>query len=438
MKVAVIGGGWAGLATAVELSAAGAKVTLFEAAKQLGGRARRVDVQGHRLDNGQHILIGAYRETLRLMQQVGADPAQRLQRLPLELSYPGEGFCLRLPRLPKPLHLAVGLLNAKGCSLREKLSAVRFMRRLQASNYILPADGSVAELLDRHRQTGRLRRFMWEPLCLAALNTAPENASAQIFANVLRDSLGGSRADTDLLLPTADLNHVFPDAAATFIEQHGGTIRLATRTEAIEHNNDYRHNSLAINGEAFAHVIIATAPQHASRLLIAHPAAAAIVRTLADYRYEPIGTVYLGYPPDLSLTFPMLGMDGGTGENKTSRLGQWIFDKGQLGGAQGVMGCVLSAEGAWDQRDNAALADTLHQELQEILGKALPAPRWHQVIRERRATFSCRPNLPRPAAQTLVKGLWLAGDYVCENYPATLEGAVRSGIAAAYGILAAA
>ncbi len=426
MKVAVIGGGWAGLAAAVELASAGVKVTVFEATKQLGGRARSVDVNEHTLDNGQHILVGAYRETLRLMDVVGADPKRLLKRLPLELTFPGSQppFRLRLPRLPAPLHLVIGLFTTCGASLSEKISAVRFMRTLQASGYHLDADCTVSALLDRHAQHGSLRRHLWEPLCLAALNTEPANASAQIFANVLRDSLGGARAETDLLLPAADLDQLFPRPAAAFIAAHGGEIRLSTRVESIDDN-------LSIAGEVFDKIILASAPQHAAVFLAQRTETAAIAAMLESYTYEPIGTAYVGYPPELRLPFPMLGLDGGAEGN----LGQWVFDRGPLGGTPGVMGFVLSARGAWDECDNETLVSTLHAELQTALQKSLPPPRWHQVIRERRATFSCRPDLPRPSAKTAHPGLWLAGDYACAGYPATLEGAVRSGVAAAQGIL---
>ena len=123
----------------------------------------------------------------------------------------------------------------------------------------------------------------------------------------------------------------------------------------------------------------------------------------------------------------MLGLAG--------NLGQWVFDRGALGAAHGVMGFVLSARSAWEDFDSAALIAALHAELEQALAKKLPPPIWHKVIRERRATFSCRPDLLRPAARTALEGLWLAGDYVCADYPATLEGAMRSGIAAAAGIL---
>ncbi|GHU31715.1 amine oxidoreductase [Betaproteobacteria bacterium] len=431
--VAIIGGGWAGLACAVELSAAGVPVCVFEAAKQLGGRARRVEfeqfegiegIEGHAFDNGQHLLIGAYHETLRIMRQCDADPERLLQRRSLELDYPRQGFRIRLPRLPAPFHLALGLLTARGCPPREKWVAVRFIRALQASNYQLTDDISVAELLDRHRQRENLRRFLWEPLCLAALNTPPERASAQIFANVLREVLDGTRENSDLLLPQTDLSQIFPDPAARFITARGGEIRLSARVECIE----CCEQSLAINGERFEQAVIAAAPQHASSLLRHHAETRDIAALLDVYPFEPIGTVYLAYPESLRLSFPMLGMSG--------PLGQWVFDRSsQQPESANIVGCVLSAQGAWDERDNDSLATALHDELQQTLGRPLPEPNGYRVIRERRATFSCRPGLPRPPAKTALRGLWLAGDYVCAEYPATLEGAVRSGCRVARGIL---
>ncbi|SBT07152.1 Squalene-associated FAD-dependent desaturase [Candidatus Accumulibacter aalborgensis] len=427
MRVAIVGGGWAGLSAAVELSRAGVRVTVFEAAKQLGGRARSVDAQGRRLDNGQHILVGAYRETLRLMKEVGADPDRLLRRLPLEICFPGgqpAPFRLRLPRLPAPWHLAAGLLASRGASLAEKLSAARFMRILQGTGYRLNEDCTVATLLDRHGQHGTLRRYLWQPLCLAALNTAPDQASAQIFAHTLRDSLGGERAATDLLLPAADLDRLFPAAAADFISAGGGEIRLSTRVDAID-------GGFTVAGEHFDAAVLAVAPQHAATWLARDEATMAGARLLAEYHFEPIGTVYCGYPPQVRLPFPMLGLAA----HGSEPLGQWVFDRGALCGTAGVLAFVLSGRGAWERLDNQTLVAGLQEELAAALRTRLPPLVWHQVIRERRATFSCRPSLPRPAARTARAGLWLAGDYVCAEYPATLEAAVRSGVAAARGIL---
>ena len=434
LRIAVVGGGWAGLAAAAEACAAGADVTLFEAAKQLGGRARSVQLSGRTLDNGQHLLLGAYRETLRLMRTVGADPQRVLRRQPLALDYPATGFRLRLPRLPAPLNLAAGLAMARGASLAEKLSAARFMHRLQASGYRLDGERdecTVAELLDRNGQHGSLRRHLWEPLCLAALNTAPQDASAQVLANVLADSLGGARADTDLLLPAADLDRLFAQPATHFISAQGGCIRLSTRVERFAVDTSGAPSTLRVAGERYDRLIVATAPQHAATLLAEHAPTRDIAAQLDTYTFEPIGTLYAQYAPELHLPRPMLGLGNLAGTTP----GQWVFDRGQLGGEPGLMAFVLSAQGAWQNSVRADLLAALHGELESALDRRLPPPTWHTLIREARATFACRPGLPRPSAASAIPGVWLAGDYCCARYPATLEGAVHSGVAAARGAL---
>lgn len=427
LRAAVIGGGWAGLAAAVELANAGFCVTLFEAARQLGGRARSVDLAGQRLDNGQHILLGAYRETLRLMRTVGADPERLLRRLPLELRYPSGRhtlFHLRLPPLPSPWHLLAGLLTARGASLREKFAAVRFLHGLRRAGYRIGDDCTVSSLLARQSQPASLCRYLWEPLCLAALNTRPEHASAQVFVNTLRDSLGGGRAATDLLLPTADLDRVFPAAAAEFLRRHGGDIRLRSRVQTIG-------DGPSVDGECFDFVVVAVAPQHAATLLADREETRGIAQTLAGYGFEPIATAYCGYPPQIRLPLPMLGL----ADWRHGQIGQWVFDRGVLCGTAGVLAFVLSGHGHWEALDNEALVASLQHELATALGTSLPRPLWQRVIRERRATFSCRPQLRRPSARTALAGCWLAGDYVCADYPATLEAAVRSGVAAAREIV---
>ena len=440
MKIAVIGGGWAGLSAAIELSAAGCAVSLFEASKTLGGRARDVHSQGRPLDNGQHILSGAYQEILRLMRLIGLDPEQALKRVPLELNAPGAGFLLKLAQLPAPAHLAVGLLSASGSSCAEKWAAARMMRALEKQAFRLPQDMSVSQLLDLHAQHGTLRFFLWESLCLAALNTPAQEASAQVFINVLRDSLSGqkiTREHSDLLLPARPLGQIFPEPAAQFIRAKGGLVQCATRIKNFS-------DPFSLAGERFTHCILALAPQHAQHLLAQHPQTQALAELLGSYTYQPIATVYLGYPPDVRLPRPMLALDSRSTDAGAQRFGQWVFDRAQLLASAPestqqhearVMAFVLSAHGAWENQSQAALAQALHHELCAALGQNLPPPIWQQMINERRATFTCRPNLKRLSAQTPLKNLWLAGDYVYADYPATLEGAVRSGVAAAQGIL---
>ncbi|AXS79685.1 hydroxysqualene dehydroxylase HpnE [Dechloromonas sp. HYN0024] len=404
MKVAVIGGGWAGLAAAIELTAAGVDTTLFEAGRVLGGRARGVDLDGRRLDNGQHILLGAYRDTLALMRRVGVDPEQVFDCRPLRV-IDHTGFRLALPRLPAPLNVAWGLLTAHGVGFGEKLKTALWMDGIKRGGFRLAHEMTVAQWLDAAGQTGTLRRHLWEPLCLAALNTPAEHASAQLFANVLRDSLGSTRrADTDLLLPRVDLGQLLPEPAGQWLLAHGAKICLSTRVgqiTAIE-------GGIEIDGETFTAAILATAPQHLAALW---PAAA------TDFAYEPIATVYLQFGPGTKAEFPLSNRLGGHA--------QWIVDRGD-----GLFACVLSGHGEWETLDDATLAATLEGEL------ALPeATLWHKVIREKRATFSARPKLSRLDFSTSNPRLFLAGDHTWADYPATLEGAVRSGVRAARTII---
>lgn len=418
-RVAVVGAGWAGLAAAVTLADRGVPVVVFEASRQLGGRARRVSIDGVDLDNGQHILIGAYTETLRLMGAVGADPGTLLARLPLELRTAG-GFRLKAAPLSAPLHLAVGLLTAAGLTVGERLRAARFMARLRWRRFVLARDETVAALLAREGQAGALAANLWEPLCVSALNTPAELASAQVFANVLRDTLGGPRAASDLLLPRADLGALFPDPAARFVCAHGGEVRLGAGVRQFRREP----GGFGIDGDAgrFRALIVACAPQHAAALLRQHADLSPCAEQLDALEHEPIYTCYLQYPEHVTLHRPMLGFTGG--------LLQWAFDRGLLAGRRGLIAAVLSASGRHEALARPDLAETLHRELAGAL-PALPAPLWTRIIAEKRATFSCRPGLARPGNATAMPGLFLAGDYTASDYPATLEAAVRSGVAAA-------
>jgi squalene-associated FAD-dependent desaturase len=418
MKVAIVGGGYAGMAAAVELAGRGIQVDVFEASRTLGGRARAVEIEGLTLDNGAHILVGAYRETLRLMRTVGADPDRLLRRLCLRLEYPGR-FRLAAPRLPAPLHLAWALLTAHGISLGEKFAAVRFMQTGKGRRFRLDDDMSVGALLDLHRQSPALRRYLWEPLCVAALNTPSEQSSARVFLNVLRDTLAADRAASDLLLPATDLSALFPEPAARYVEARSGRVLREQRVKAIVPTLD----GFILDGSTgYEKVIVAVAPRHLPSLLDGLPQLAPLAAQVGAFVFEPIVTVYLAYPENVGLSFPMLGIADGTA--------QWIFDRGRLCGHPGLLAAVISAHGRHENAEQATLADRVHREIAALL-PGLPPPRWTRVVTEKRATFACTPGLMRPPTATAVPGLLLAGDYVAGDYPATLEGAVRSGISAA-------
>ena len=419
VNVAIIGAGWAGMAAAVALADAKIPVTVFEAARHLGGRARSVEIEGIQLDNGQHMLIGAYRETLRLMRVVGADPDKLLLRAPLAIEYPGK-FSLRAPRLPAPLHLLAALLTAGGLTWHERLAAMRFIAAMRRGAYRIAADMPVGELLAQQRQTGALARYLWEPLCVSALNTPAATASAQAFLNVLRDGLDGAREASDFLIPRTDLGRLFPGPAAEFVRASGGAVRLGTPVRVLDRAGD--GFVLDDRPGRYTHAIVAVGPHQIDALLDRFPTLATTRQSLAAFVYEPIYTCYLQYPPDVSMPQAMTGFDGGTI--------QWIFDRGRLNGSAGLLAAVISARGAHQSVSQDVVASAMHRELAAYL-PGLSQPLWSRVIAEKRATFSCRPGVARPGNQTAVGNLYLAGDYTASDYPATLESAVRSGVLAA-------
>ena len=416
----IIGAGAGGLSAAARLVSAGRKVLLVESKNRLGGRASSEQIEGFTVDNGQHILVGAYTETLRLMRAVGANPDQLLRRTPLRFEFPGE-FLLSAPSIPvpAPLHTAFALLLAKGLDWREKWAAIRLVQGLQAGQFRIEPDSTVTEWLDDNETPSRQRRFLWEPLCIAALNTPADRASAQVLANVVRDSLGGTRAASDMLLPQVNLSALFPDPAAMYIRQRGGAVHIGHRVGSLRHAG----NAWLIDEAGpFAQVVLAVAPYHLGSLV------PALVPRVAHFDWEPIVTSYFRYPESVRLPQPMLGVDTG--------LAQWLFDRGALCGQKGLIAAVISARGRHMDLPTAELERGIHQEIAHLVPNP-PAPLAVQTITEKRATFACVPNLQRPDAASGLPDLWLAGDYVAGDYPATLEGAVRSGIAAARGMLAA-
>ena len=422
--VAVIGGGYAGMAAAVTLAAEHVPVTVFEAAQQLGGRARRVDYRDTALDNGLHILIGAYRETLRLIRLVNPAHAAALMRLPLDWNVHRE-FRFTAPRLPAPLHLLMGLLRARGLSFSERLAAARFMAALRRSRFTLECDISVDALLTRHQQSEKLCRALWRPLCISALNTTPTIASAQIFLNVLRDSLNSTRDASDLLIPRVDLSALFPKPAAAWVTRNGGRALTAQRVTGIDQSESGFTIEAGGRLHSFSHVICALPPHQVNAFLIGITALSELVAIIDRLEYQPIYSVWLQYSKPVALPSPMLGFTDG--------LVQWAFDRESLCGQRGLIGAVISAQGSHQELVQNDLAMRAHQELSRHFGN-LSDPLWHRVIAEKRATFSCAVGAKRPPQVTPLRNFYLAGDYTASEYPATLETAVRSGIICAHHI----
>jgi squalene-associated FAD-dependent desaturase len=421
--LAVIGGGWAGLAAAVRAVQAGHRVTLFEMAQQLGGRARSVPLAAGGnggdastqvvLDNGQHILIGAYRRTLDLLHTVGGREAELLVRRPLELRYAdGRGFAM--PPGPAWIAFVRAVARCVGWTWSDRAALIR---------------AAAGWALDRFRCDPRLtveamcralppavRELLIEPLCVAALNTRARDASAQVLLRVLRDALFGGRGGADLLLPRRPLGELLPEPAARWLVSHGAHVHLGRRVV------DFKTSAAArwsVGSETFDGLVLAVPAAEAARLVM--PWAADWAGLAQALPHEPIATVYLDCR-GARLPAPMTALREGPASPA-----QFAFDHGALGGPPGRFAFVVSGAAPWVDRGSGALAAAVVDQARMAMpaGTWPTTPRLIKVLIERRATFRCTPGLRRPAS-FILPGLVAAGDYVDGPYPATLEGAVRS------------
>ena len=417
--LAVIGGGWAGLAAAIEATRCGQQVTLFEMAPQLGGRSRGVDVAGTQLDNGQHILIGAYTQTLALMRTVGVDLTSALLRTPLRITYP-EGSGLQLTAGSPVFAFARAVLRLGAWRWRDRLALLTTAGNWALHGFRCDAALTVSQLCKRLPLA--VRHELIDPLCVAALNTPSNDASAAVFLRVLKDALFSGPGSADLLLPRASLSELLPLPAARWLEAAGAHVELSHRVNSLAALD----NRWLVDEQAFDHAVLATTAVEAARLVqeIA-PSWAGLASAL---RYEPIVTVYLR-SEGARLPETMLAL-----RSDSNAPAQFVFDRGQLGGPVGLLAFVISGAQPWVDAGQAATLQATLGQAHAVLGAFLRGPLEPvQVLAEKRATFRCTPSLQRTPMQ-IAPGLCAAGDHVVGPYPATLEGAVRSGIEAVHAL----
>jgi len=434
--VLIVGGGLAGLSAGVALSGRGARVLLVEARPGLGGRATAfVDPEtGEAVDNGQHVLAGCYTETFRFLEAIGTAGLVDLDdALDVEfVDRAGVRSRLRTARLPPPWHLVGGLLRWPALSWRDRVAALRAGRALARA----AADGAaadaaarretVAHWLRRHGQTDRLVEMLWEPLAVAALNQPAATAAAAPFVAVLGRMFGGSRRNAAIGVPRVPLDALYATPAAAAIAGRGGEVRTGSAARIVCDGERVSH--VDVRGERItAGTVICAVPWHAIGRTVS-PAPAALERTLRDadaMESSPIVTVNLWLDRPVT-TVPFVGLPG--------RTLQWVFDKRQAFGAQAShLSLVSSGAAAIVGESNAALIELALREVRGALPGARAAEvRRATVVREKRATFSLAPGQPpRPAVETPVRGLLLAGDWIDTGLPATIESAVVSGHRAA-------
>ena len=443
--VIIVGAGFAGLTAGSVLASRGARVLVLDARPQLGGRATafRDRHTGELVDNGQHVLFGCYRETLEFLRLVGASDHVRAQTS-LELvcfDRARRRSVLRCPAVPAPLHLLAGVMRWSAIPLADRLSALRLAMPLLSARRQLtgartvsvsPADATVQQWLDQHRQGPVLQEWLWHPLAVAALNQLPEDAAADAFVRVLAEMFAPDPAAAGVVLPVRPLHEMYAEPAREFIRRHGGEVRTSSLARiSVERE---RVAGVQVRDESFtAPAIVAAVPWFAIRALFgpSSPAAlAALFATSAAMVSMPIVTVNLWYDrPVMGDAFA--GLPG--------RAMQWVFDKrAAFGGSASHLSLVSSGANAIVGRSNQELTDLAAREIEASLPDARGVwPIRGTVVREKQATFSLAPGQPRrPGVRTGIGGLLLAGDWTDTGLPATIEGAVVSGNRAAAAVLA--
>lgn len=435
LKIAIIGGGWAGMAAAVQLHQQGHALHIWEASRTWGGRARALALQGPQgqtwtVDNGQHILIGAYQRCLQVMQTVGVSETHALLRLPLDLRY-ADGLGLQLPNLPPPWDAVLGIARAQGWSWREKLALLYQAHQWQRSQFECADSATVADLC--RALPARLIQDFVDPLCISALNLPASQASGRIFLQVLQDGLFSGQGGSNLLIPRTDLSRLFPATAATWLQQQGAQLHLGERVQQLAALPTQGWQVRGAETHDFDAVVLATSSADAARLVFsthlpsqwreAGQSWAACAQALP---HTAIATVYaataLRRKDGHVLPAPMVAL-----RSQPAAPAQFAFDKTQLGGPAGLIALVISAS----EGDRQTLQDQVLAQAQQQL--QLPDLQALKTVIDKRATFACTPLVQRPQP-SIAPGLWACGDYVQGPYPATLEGAVRSGLQIAQAV----
>lgn len=427
IDVVVIGGGFAGLSAATALAEHGVRVLVLEARPTLGGRATAfIDpATGERVDNGQHVLVGGYRETFAFLRRLNTAHDVYVQPdLHIEvIDQDGHVSSLKCPPLRPPLHLLGGVIGWKGIGWGDR-AALFHMRDIDDG----PAGETVRQWLVRHRQTPRLVELLWEPLAVAALNQSIDEASGVAFAGVLRRMFTDDRRACALGLPLKALDELYAIPAREYIERAGGAVRVnAPGRVTCNGRLAVRIREEVLEPRA---VICAAAWYALPAVFPDRPAPLdAVLRAAESTEASPIVTVNLWFDrPVTSHSF--VGLPG--------RAMQWVFDKrALLGDASSHLSLVSSGATALVGKTNQELVELALGELTSALPRVRGAVlRRAVVVREKRATFSVAPGQPpRPGVDTPIPGLFLAGDWIETGLPATIEGAVVSGHRAAASTL---
>lgn len=433
--VAVVGGGLAGLSAALECADGGARVTLFERRQRLGGLTWSFEHHGLQVDNGQHVFLRCCREYLSFLDRIGARRDVTLQeRLDIPVVAPGTPHSpptigrLRRSGLPAPLQLAGSLLRYPHLTLARRLQlgrALSALRRLRLDDPALD-DVAFGDWLAAHGQSPEAVATVWDLITVPTVNLPAAEASLALAAMVFKTGLLEDAAAADIGWSRVPLGALHGERASAALAEAGVDVRPGARVQSVRPDPiggfsiDGLHADAAIVAlphEEVADVIPAGAVAHQSRLVELGASAVIDVHLFYD---RPITS----WPLMAAVHSPI----------------QWVFDRTESSGFTAGQYLAVSISASDDLL--AERPATLAREVGFALERLLPTSREARLLdslvtKERRATFRAVPGTAplRPPAQTSIRGLTVAGAWTDTGWPATMEGAVRSGRAAARGAL---
>jgi hydroxysqualene dehydroxylase len=441
----VIGAGFAGLSAAVALAEQGVRVTVLEGKPALGGRAYSfADADsGDFVDNGQHVLMGCYTETLDFLKRIGAH-GQLVFHEDLEIEMLagfGQSAVLKTARLPGPLHMTAALLGYRHLSVAERMSVMRGGLRMLAMRRFGGGELrqlTVAQLMDRLGQSDHARQCFWYPLSIATLNDEPDSSSAQLLAEVLKRAFFSRRRDSAFVYSRVGLSDLYCTGAKQLIERNGGSVFSHSIVEMLELGAHGDVASVRLRDgrriEASNFISAVPAPQ-LLRLLPENCVADPFFSRFNGLSSSPIICVHVWLDREVTNS-PFIGFIGTTT--------QWLFNKrrifAQRGEAHpGYLSFVISGARKLVDRSNDEILDIVINDLHAMIPSSRTANVVKSlVLKEKNATMApdLRSHDLRPTAKTPIANFFLAGDWIQTELPATIESAVISGRAAAAAVLA--
>jgi len=430
-SVLIIGGGLAGLTAAVALAPRGFRVQLLESRPRLGGRAGSFDdaQSGELIDNCQHVGLGCCTNWLDFCRTIGmGDALERYDRFVYQ-EPSGRRSTLGTSRLPAPFHLTPSLWKLKFLTFAEKLRlAYGVMRMVFAKNVV----DSIGVWLRRYGQTERIIGRFWGPILTSALNEELDRIDFRYARQVIVEAFLAHRDAAAMYVPRVPLGELYGPRLEAWLKQHGATVHTGVAATELTIGDDGRVQCCKTRvGEFTAdHYLLAVPPNRAAALLPPDVVARHSAFTaLAAFEYSPITSVHCWFDR------PVMDVPHLTPLDMTT---QWLFRREESANGHYIQ-AVISASRELAALGKESIRDEVVAEIRTILPAAIDAAIVHcRVVTERSATFSIRPGVDaiRPSPTTPIGNLFLAGDYVQTSWPATMEGAVRSGLLAAEVILA--